>query len=77
MQTAADKGEVQEALNTLMALPGMEGYVVINFDGKSSLLLAPLKGPRGSSLLRGGAKSHSVTYTTCLLLRYPRQVLPR
>lgn len=34
MQTAADKGEVQEALNALMALPGMQGYVVINFDGK-------------------------------------------
>ena len=25
---------MQDALNTLMALPGMEGYVVINFDGK-------------------------------------------
>ena len=34
LQTAADKGEVAEALNNLMSLPGMEGYVVINFDGK-------------------------------------------
>ena len=33
LQTAHDKGEVQEALNQLMALPGMMGYVVINFDG--------------------------------------------
>ena len=33
-KTAADKGEVQEALNQLMALPGMQAYVVINFDGK-------------------------------------------
>jgi len=31
--TAHDKGEVQEALNQLMSLPGMMGYVVINFDG--------------------------------------------
>ena len=31
--TAADKGEVAEALAQLMSLPGMIGYVVINFDG--------------------------------------------
>ena len=27
------KGEVQDALNTLMAQPGAIGYVLINFDG--------------------------------------------
>jgi hypothetical protein len=25
---------VQEALNQLMSLPGMQAYVVINYDGK-------------------------------------------
>ena len=33
MQAAAEKGEVQDALNTLMAQPGAIGYVLINFDG--------------------------------------------
>ena len=30
---AAERGEVQDALNTLMAQPGSIGYVLINFDG--------------------------------------------
>ena len=34
MATIACMGFIADALNQLMSLPGMLGYVVINFDGK-------------------------------------------
>ena len=33
MQAAAEKGQVQDSLNSLMQQPGAIGYVLVNFDG--------------------------------------------